>query len=124
MSTSFDALGIRARLGRADWSAPRPFGPDGWMFQCITAPGAILVTAGPAPGSSEDWWHASIARPQMPTYEDLILMHRAVWWPSGWAYQVFAPPAAHVNIHEHALHLWGRPDGSPVLPNFGAGGSI
>jgi hypothetical protein len=37
---------------------------------------------------------------------------------------MFAPPAEHVNIHERALHLWGRVDGSPVMPNFGVYGTI
>jgi hypothetical protein len=42
----------------------------------------------------------------------------------GWSYQVFAPPSQHVNIHEHALHLWGRVDGTNVLPSFGVLGTI
>jgi hypothetical protein len=38
---------------------------------------------------------------------------------------VFAPPTDHVNIHEYALHLFGRLDGTPALPDFTAGsGSI
>jgi hypothetical protein len=42
-----------------------------------------------------------------------------------WAYQVFAPPADHINLHNFALHLWGRLDGKPVLPDFTFGtGSI
>lgn len=50
--------------------------------------------------------------------------HAAVWGESGWAYQCFAPAVDHVNIHEHALHLWGLLSGEPLLPNFGASGSI
>ena len=42
----------------------------------------------------------------------------------GFAYQVFAPPTRHVNIHEHALHLWGRVDGKSITPDFGAFGTI
>jgi hypothetical protein len=37
---------------------------------------------------------------------------------------VFAPPSEHVNIHDHALHLWGRLDGARVLPDFGRFGTI
>ena len=50
-------------------------------------------------------------------------LHAAVFG-AGYAYQVFAPPSEHVNIHEFALHLWGRLDGRSALPEFGAGGSI
>ena len=49
-------------------------------------------------------------------------MHRAVF--PGYAYQVFAPPESHVNIHGNALHLWGRADGKPILPEFGDMGTI
>lgn len=107
------------RLGRLRWSAPLPFGPDGCSFAGIPHyTGVVIVSAfdlddGP-------WIHASIARPQMPTYEDLQLLHRAVF-ADGWAYQVFAPPADHVNLHETALHLWGRADGKPALPDFTGG---
>jgi len=70
------------------------------------------------------WLHASVSRPdEMPSYNDLANLHDAVW-PDGWAYQVFAPSSAHVNIHQYALHLWGRFDGSRELPNFGVAGSI
>ena len=124
MSTSFDALGIRARLGRAAWSVPQPFGPDGWILTCLSEPGSVIVSAGPCGTDDQDWWHASIAfTDRDPTYLELALLHHAIW-PNGWAYQVFAAPADHVNIHEHALHLRGRPDGSPLLPNFGAMGMI
>lgn len=42
-----------------------------------------------------------------------------------WDYQVFAPPSDHVNIHNYALHLFGRLNGKPALPDFTDGtGSI
>lgn len=120
--TSFDPLVIRRRLGRKEWGAPFEFGPDGWLFDHRDEVARIIVSAADW-RDGRVWIHASISRPVMPTYEDLCLMHRAVW-PDGWAYQVFAPPSDHVNIHDRALHLWGRPDGSAVLPNFGMYGSI
>lgn len=122
MTSTIDALGIRRRLGREIWSAPDRFGPDGWTFRGLATPARIIVTAADHDGA--EWWHASISRPAMPTYADLVRLHRAVW-PNGWAYQVFAPPADHVNIHSTALHLWGAPDRQPPrLPNFGALGTI
>lgn len=120
---SLDGHGIRACLGVDEWSVPRPFGPDGWFYLgTVSNPGSIIVSCFDKDGV--DWVHASIARPEMPTYEDLKLLHAAVF-PGGWAYQVFAPPSSHVNIHENALHIWGRLDGMTVLPDFAAGyGSI
>lgn len=120
--TSFDALAIRRRLGRSNWAAPAPFGPDGWSFMNLDGHTSIIVTC--ALGDGDDWVHASIARDTMPTYADLKMLHDAVFG-DGWAYQVFAPPSEHVNIHEHALHLWGRLDGKPALPDFTNGsGSV
>lgn len=60
----------------------------------------------------------------MPTYDDLVMLHRAVFGLDSYAYQVFAPQRQHVNIHNFALHLWGRADGRAVLPEFGLQGSI
>ncbi|TQK29408.1 hypothetical protein [Arthrobacter sp. SLBN-53] len=59
----------------------------------------------------------------MPTYDELGRLHRAAFG-DGYAYQVFAPAAQHVNIHQNALHLWGRADGPPCLPEFGLFGTI
>lgn len=121
--TSFDALGIRQRLGKLLWGVPHRFGPDGWMFDRAEHTGRIIVTC--APHEGDDWVHASISYPtRMPQYEDLKMLHQAVFGDS-WAYQIFAPSSEHVNIHEFALHLWGRVDGKPGLPNFTDGiGSI
>jgi hypothetical protein len=72
-----------------------------------------------------DWTHASLARDdRLPRYDELVMLRSAVWGSTGWAFQVFAPPSAHVNIHHHALHLWGRADGTNPFPNFGKSGSI
>lgn len=123
MSTSFDALRIRRVLGIGDWMAPKPFGPDGWSFLHRRSDSSVIVSCSDLTGA--EWVHASIAHPdRMPTYDDLKLLHSAVFI-GGWAYQVFAPFSDHVNIHEHALHLFGRLDGKPELPDFtGGSGSI
>jgi len=123
MATTLSPLQIRRQLGRSNWSTPIPFGPDGWKLQRLDGTGSVIVTSAEHDGC--DWVHASIARPhEMPTYADLKVLHAAVFG-AGWAYQVFAPPSDHVNIHEHALHLFGRLDGEPVLPDFTEGtGSI
>ena len=131
-------LGLRRALGREDWGVPERFGPEdtsdpeygdtqGWVIRRKDKSAVIIVTLGPT--DPEDlgtpWVHASISRPdRTPDYADLVTLHRAVWGEGGWSYQVFAPASEHVNIHQNALHLWGRPDGSAILPNFGALGSI
>lgn len=109
MATSFHPLDIRKRLGKDQWRIPRQLpnvdqsGPgDGWLFDMDTPAqtGRIILTAGPGPDNldREDWWHASFSYPDhLPTYDELTLMHFAIW-PQGWAYQVFAPPSP---PHQH-----------------------
>lgn len=119
---TLNGLEIRRRLGRDTWRAPKPYGLDGWTF--VNGRGGSIVISVARHDDGVDWIHASIARTDwMPDYRDLQLLHRAVF-EDRWAYQVFAPPADHINIHALCLHLCGRLDGQPVLPNFGAGGSI
>lgn len=109
MSTSLDILKIRQRLGRKDWSVPQMFGPDGWRLDSMVGYGRIIVSLSEmvkVPGGEGEWIHASISyRDRLPTYEDLTRLHKAVW-PTGYAYQVFAPEEQHINIHAFALHLW------------------
>lgn len=124
MSHKVNALEIRRRLGRGFWSPPEPFGPDGFMFVRHDETASVIVTCADY-DDGQDWLHASIARPaRMPSYADLKVLHAAVFG-DGWSYQVFAPPSDHVNIHNYALHLFGRLDGKPALPDFTDGsGSI
>lgn len=123
MPTSLNALQIRRVLGRGNWSTPTPFGPDGWKTVELNGQASVIVTV--SDHGEHEWIHASIARAdRMPSYDDLKLLHAAVFGDR-WAYQVFAPPSDHVNIHQHALHLFGKLDGSPALPDFTYGtGSI
>lgn len=118
MSTSFKPLAIRQRLGREEWSPPIPYGPDGWQFINKLEPGRIFVTCSEHDGMEQDLIHASISFDnRMPSYDDLTHLHQAVW-PDGYAYELFVPPAFHVNIAEHARHLWGNLDGSPMIPEL------
>jgi hypothetical protein len=118
VSTTFAPLKIRAQL-RASYagvSVPTEFGPDGWMFTSEYPKRSFIITA--AERDAVEWLHASVAATdETPTYRDLKYLHAAVFG-DGYAYQVFAPAAVHVNIHEHALHLFGRLDGQPVLTEF------
>lgn len=121
-TTSIDALQLRRVLDRRAWQPPEPFGPDGWRLVAFDRLASVIVTQ--ADFDDTEWRHASIARHVMPSYEDLVLLQNAAWPDGGYAYQVFAPAERHVNIHEHALHLWGRADGANVLPDFAFAGSI
>lgn len=122
-----DALNVRRVLGRREWSAPVVMEQAGdavtaWGFRSTSGDGSIYVSLGYFDGLT--MLHASMTRAdRVPSYEDLCLLHRAVWG-EGYAYQVFAPAAQHINIHPYALHLWGRVDGKPILPDFGWSGSI
>jgi len=128
MTTTISILRIRKCLGTAHWRAPVPFGEDGWRMDHKARNGRIIITASEltkvgAPAGQE-WLHASISwADALPTYDDMAALHKAVW-PEGYAYQVFAPPSQHVNLHPYALHLWGLADGSPQLPEFGKFGTI
>ena len=118
MATHVDILGIRGRLGRKLWQVPEPFGPDGWRMLRHGGGSSVIVSVAQHDDGAE-WLHASIAHADhTPSYDDMTQLYQAVWRGQGWAYQVFAPTSEHVNIHPHALHLWGRLDGSPVLPEF------
>lgn len=123
-----NGLDVRRRLGKTVYGVPEQFGPDGWLLFRLDRKGQVIVTASYAPDDEDkagpEWLHASISRTdRMPNYKELAELHAAVW-PDGYAYQVFAPPAAHINIHPRALHLWGRADGSIQLPDFGVFGTI
>ena len=103
------------------------FGPDGYripMRDNVAHDGALIVTQADHEDGIE-WIHASIAwAARNPTHDELTLLHRSIFGRKRWSYQVFAPETDHINIHEHALHLWGRADGKPVMPNFGIYGLI
>lgn len=122
---------VLARLGRKTWAPPVRHGAAddiGWRFQRYDDTLLVLVSASYWPELPDvPIVHASISRhtpEQTPTYDDLQLLHRAVW-PAGHAVQCFVPPGSHVNIRENVLHLWGRADGEPLWPiDFGRFGTI
>lgn len=118
-----DAAAIHQKLGD-NWRRPVPFGDDGWNFEGVNR--RIFATVDQE-SDPDNWWiHASVAYFQewrIPSYSDLRQMHAAVF-DGGFAYQCFVPPTDHVNIRSNALHLWGRLDGTNVLPDFGRMGTI
>ena len=114
-------LRVLTKLGY-QLSGVSPHGPSGLSFhiQHQGEHGSVIVSQ--AEHFGDEWLHASIAyERQIPNYDDLTALHRAVFGRKRWAYQVFAPESEHVNIHSYALHLWGRADGKPALPNFAEG---
>lgn len=126
-----NVLKVRRSWGTSEWFPPIPYSEDSWLMQARDHMASIMVSVFDAPsrpgnGAIEiEWIHASISRvDRMPDYDDLARLHRSVWGEAGWAYQFFVPKSEHINFTEHALHLWGRRDGKPVLPNFGKAGTI
>lgn len=123
MTTSFKPLKIRQELLRHYKAVGRPaeFGPDGWQYLMRTDDGewrSMFITC--AAHEGVEWVHASLAASEhVPSYEEMCWMHKAIFG-DGYAYQQFVPRTSHVNIHEFALHLWGRLDKSPAMPDFGA----
>ena len=127
-----DVAAMHTRFGGAPfWSRPVPLVIDGvesedaWVFE---GPGSarVIVSYDPDSELGVEWVHASIAygmRTRFPTYNDLKRMHHGVFG-DGFAYQCFVPSGEHINIIGNVLHLWGRLDGKPVLPNFGWQGTI
>lgn len=126
-----DVLRVRHALGRKVWMPPEAVPSVGlngqhghmWLLDRYDKGGRILLSID-AWEDGYDWIHASMSRSgTVPIYDEVKHLHRAVF-RDGWAYQVFAPPDEHVNDHEFCLHLWGRLDGTPALPNFAAMGSV
>ena len=116
---------IRTILGRRDWGPQIPFA-TGWRFQRYDGDAIVLVTAACWPELPDvPVIHASISRRDtIPSYDDLQLLHRAVW-PAGNALQAFVPSSDHINIRPNVLHLWGRADGARLWPiDFGRYGTI
>jgi hypothetical protein len=139
MPTSLNALNIRRALKEHDddkgrhWEVPTEFGSDGWRIQATNAGFPVAEVrctvsehevTHPDDGYYIDLTHVEIIHAsivvlaRMPSYEEMVLLHKAVFGKNRWSYQVFAPEASHVNIHEGALHLWGRLDGKPMMFDF------
>ena len=125
-----DIAAIHKRLGH-QWEKPSAWSWDGQESEdawFILGPGGkgIIVSIDPASEPGTDWLHASVSyrmQARIPSYADLKELHAAVFG-DGHAYQCFVPPEQHINIRSNVLHLWGRLDGKPALPDFGRFGTI
>jgi hypothetical protein len=124
-AADLDALAIRRALGRTAYGPPEPMGADTWRYTRTDLTGRVMVSVCPYGPDGAEWIHASMSwMDRMPSYDDLKLVHRAVFGGRH-AYQVFVPDAEHFNHHAFCLHLWGRVDGARVLPDFtGPGGTV
>jgi hypothetical protein len=120
-----NGLHLRRDLGRKQWAPAEEFGCCGWIIHGVAGGYRSTVrVSGDHQSDSVNWIHASIGQyGHMPSYEDLQLLHRAVF-RDGWAYEVFAPSTDHINIHSFVRHLFGRADGARALPDFGRFGTI
>lgn len=121
--------------------AEQQFGPAGLLLGLVRrpdpggwggTPGSLIVTQFDPDAQVDDaagaWLHASLAwELRTPFHSEMRMLHRAVFGRRRWAYQVHAPADRYVDGtgptpvgpgHEHALHLWGRVDGAPAMPDF------
>jgi len=127
-----DVKAMHARFGGAPyWMQPIVLvfngveSEDAWVFE---GPGGcrVIVSYDSDSEPGVEWVHASMGyamQERMPSYNDLKRMHYGVFG-DGFAYQCFVSPGEHINIRSNVLHLWGRLDGRPALPNFGWQGTI
>lgn len=107
---------LHENLGSKVWAPPVIDDVGKIIIDNRLGQGMIIITIEPHDGNI--WIHASMSRKgHLPSYADLKLLHKAVF-EDRWAYQVFAPIEHHINIHPYVLHLYGRADGKPGLPNF------
>lgn len=108
---AIDILRIRKILGRKVWRLPQEYGPGGWHMTSENLSWTVIVA--PEQHEGAEWIHAQIAGyDDMPSYEQLKELHHAVFGDD-YAYMVF-PPKENVRV----LHLWGRADGAPAIPEF------
>lgn len=83
--------------------------------------GLGVIASGSLEADGLRWLHVSVSRVKgLPTYHDLVAVKATVLGPDLYAYQVFAPPGAHVNLGE-VLHLWACVDLPAYLPDFTRG---
>jgi hypothetical protein len=70
------------------------------------------------------WRHLSVAgADRLPTYDELAKIKNWLLGPESKAIQVFAPASQHINVCQHALHLW-SPVGFDPLPDFRREGGL
>lgn len=67
------------------------------------------------------WIHVSVSRSNgtVPDYRDMKYVKDCFFGNNRYAYQVFPTQEDHYTLpFIEVLHLWGRADGHPVLPDF------
>lgn len=101
---------VRGRGWRAAWRRMTPWWT--WTVLLAVAPTSVALATSPPADADPIADYAFIA-----TLEEFGVLYSS-------SYQVFAPRNQHVNIHPTALHIWGRSDGRPCMPEFGSWGTI
>lgn len=66
-------------------------------------------------GSGLGWDHVSVSlRNRVPTWAEMEQIKRLFFEPGETAMQLHVPPSEHINLHQHALHLWRPNDGREI----------
>lgn len=88
----------------------RLLGPPGEMCGAFRL-GPLRVIASDGAG----WDHVSVSAPgRTPTWDEMERVKRLFFRDDETAMQLHVPPAEHVNLHAHCLHLW-RPQTSDEI---------
>jgi hypothetical protein len=60
------------------------------------------------------WDHLSVSLSnRTPNWREMECVKRMFFKDDEWAFQLHAPPSAHINIHPYVLHIW-RPQHLPI----------
>ena len=96
---------------------------DQWItVKNIDADGGAFTTKSPVDrrllriiaSNGMGWDHVSVSRSdRTPTWSELEFVKRLFFTEDEVAMQLHVPPANHINVHPHCLHLW-RPQAEPI----------
>lgn len=80
---------------------------DGGAFRLLDGL-AVIASKG------DGWDHVSVSLPdRTPTWDQMDRVKRMFFEDHETAMQLHLPPAQHINVHPHCLHLW-RPHNAPI----------
>ena len=74
----------------------------------------VMASTGLERDEGYGWEHVSVSKRRTPTWDEMCFVKDLFWEPEECVVQYHPPRSAHVNIHQHCLHLW-KPIGV-VLP--------
>ena len=91
-------------------------GIDGAAYRIPFEGRSLLVVVSYGAG----WDHVSVSLPnRTPNWREMEHVKRLFFRDDEWAMQLHAPPAEHISVHPHCLHMWRPQDREiPLPPDF------